>query len=260
VRDIAVGDEITCDYSVFDYDCDGHAIEACGCGSAACRGSMNGFRGLSLAEQVRVLHHADPELVAQFTEATKARTYVSNLPAGVGLACDDDMDAPGGGSSCRLVAARDFAAGEAVFTNTSVLMDPAKGDLEGVLVLRVANAGNSFFGKGGLGTEAEPLPLGSPARDFLLEPDRHCIHRPTHVEMIGFDIFMDHSCEPSTSQAYSSLLTYTVTASRAIKRGEPLTCDYESGLGNGAEGTASLETTKFECLCGSASCRGLIRA
>jgi len=260
VRDIAVGDEITCDYSVLDYECDGHAIEVCGCGAPRCRGSMKGFKGLPLAEQVRVLHHADAELVEHFMGATNAYIYETKLLDGVGLACDDDMDAPGGGSSCRLVAAKDFEPGDVVFKNKCVLMYPEKGDLDKMLLLRVSNLGERFFGRGGLGSVAEPVGCGTPSRYFLLEPDHHCIHRPTHVEVIGFDIFMDHSCEPTTSQEYTSSTDYTVYATRAMKVGEAITCDYEQGLGNAAEGTASLETTKFQCLCDAATCRGLIRA
>jgi hypothetical protein len=52
IKDIEVGDEITADYATFDYECDGHEIEVCGCISANCRGSMRGFKNLSLEEQV----------------------------------------------------------------------------------------------------------------------------------------------------------------------------------------------------------------
>ena len=45
LRDIDVGDEVTCDYALFDYYCDGHKIEACACGSTVCRGKMLGFQG-----------------------------------------------------------------------------------------------------------------------------------------------------------------------------------------------------------------------
>lgn len=45
LRDIDVGDEITCDYALFDYDCKGHTIEVCACGSTNCRGKMMGFQG-----------------------------------------------------------------------------------------------------------------------------------------------------------------------------------------------------------------------
>ena len=48
LRDIDAGTEVTCDYALFDYDCNGHGIENCACGSNKCRGKMLGFQGQSL--------------------------------------------------------------------------------------------------------------------------------------------------------------------------------------------------------------------
>jgi hypothetical protein len=45
LRDIAAGEEVTCDYALFDYQCNGHQIEVCACGSQKCRGQMLGFQG-----------------------------------------------------------------------------------------------------------------------------------------------------------------------------------------------------------------------
>ena len=42
VKDILVGDEITTDYALFDYTCDGHEIQTCLCKSTLCRGFMRG--------------------------------------------------------------------------------------------------------------------------------------------------------------------------------------------------------------------------
>jgi hypothetical protein len=42
LKDIEIGDEVVCDYAVFDYTCDGHEIEQCLCGAANCRGNMKG--------------------------------------------------------------------------------------------------------------------------------------------------------------------------------------------------------------------------
>ena len=42
VKDIHAGDEITTDYALFDYTCDGHEIETCMCQSNFCRGFMKG--------------------------------------------------------------------------------------------------------------------------------------------------------------------------------------------------------------------------
>jgi hypothetical protein len=45
LRDIDVGTEVTCDYALFDYNCSGHEILVCACGSEKCRGKMLGFHG-----------------------------------------------------------------------------------------------------------------------------------------------------------------------------------------------------------------------
>lgn len=51
LRDIEAGEEITCDYNLFEYDIDGHEIEQCQCGSPKCLGAIKGFKHLSLAQQ-----------------------------------------------------------------------------------------------------------------------------------------------------------------------------------------------------------------
>jgi len=43
--DLEPGDPITCDYTLFDWDCDGHQF-TCACGSPRCYGRIAGFAGL----------------------------------------------------------------------------------------------------------------------------------------------------------------------------------------------------------------------
>jgi hypothetical protein len=45
-RDIEVGEEITCDYDLFEWDSRDKGIEKCGCGAAKCRGKALGFKFL----------------------------------------------------------------------------------------------------------------------------------------------------------------------------------------------------------------------
>ena len=51
--DLQPGDPITCDYTLFDWDCDGHQF-TCACGSPRCYGDIGGFAGL-LPERKREL-------------------------------------------------------------------------------------------------------------------------------------------------------------------------------------------------------------
>ena len=52
-RDLHPGDEITCDYTLFDWDCDGHQFE-CTCGSHNCYGFVGGFSSLPAATQAEL--------------------------------------------------------------------------------------------------------------------------------------------------------------------------------------------------------------
>lgn len=53
VKDLAPGDEITCDYTLFDWDCDGHQF-MCACGSEHCYGFIGGFASLPRHIQERL--------------------------------------------------------------------------------------------------------------------------------------------------------------------------------------------------------------
>jgi hypothetical protein len=53
IRPIASGEEITCNYVLFDWDCDGHAFD-CACGAAQCLGTIAGFGALPPDVQQRL--------------------------------------------------------------------------------------------------------------------------------------------------------------------------------------------------------------
>jgi hypothetical protein len=46
IRDIEIGDQITCDYDLIEYDCADKGIDCCACGSASCRTKIWGFKHL----------------------------------------------------------------------------------------------------------------------------------------------------------------------------------------------------------------------
>ena len=83
LRDIDVGDEITCDYALFDYDCSGHQIEVCACGSTKCRGKMTGFQGKASYFGAEITHiasppHLDPYILFWFARiATTSQGWTS---------------------------------------------------------------------------------------------------------------------------------------------------------------------------------------
>jgi hypothetical protein len=89
LRDINVGDELTCDYAVFDYECDGHEIAVCGCKSEQCRGSMHGFKNLTFEEKVNIIPYCDREVMIQYSKDDANVSFVDCvLPDGVGLSSD----------------------------------------------------------------------------------------------------------------------------------------------------------------------------
>lgn len=67
-KDIKEGDELTCDYNLFDYYCPEKNIVECHCGSDNCRKSITGFKGLPLSEQLELLPRVDISIQEQFLE------------------------------------------------------------------------------------------------------------------------------------------------------------------------------------------------
>jgi hypothetical protein len=194
------------------------------------------FSCLSRSQQVRILHRCDKEILELFKAAhPTARWFESELPGGVGI--DGVMGSTDGDvRTAALVATKDFTKGEVVFSNDAILITQEELEEEPLLMMKVEG------------------------KYCIMCPDDHMLHREDGtVEMIGFDIFMDHSCDPNLNQTYHTKTNYTVTAVRDIKAGDKLTCDYQA-LMNQVTGSKSLVTTQFECRCGTVICRGLVLA
>ena len=174
-------------------------------------------------EQTHAFNFPDdvPEEVKQ-----ERADIVMDVQAGISL--DHMLD-----NTC-LVASREFKEGEIVFTNQANLI--SKRDFT-----------------------TKKFILNVEGTYIRLYPEEHFIHRPEYVEALGFDSFMDHSCDPNTSQAYQNSTLYTVRATRTILPGEKITCDYAK-LENQAEKIQHVPSTKFVCQCESSLCRGIIVA
>eukprot|EP00808_Paulinella_micropora_P005361 g76174.t1 len=69
-RDIKAGDEITCDYDLFEWDAKDKGIDPCSCGAEQCRGRAIGFYFLPPETQEKLLPYAMPEI---------ARTYEKHM-------------------------------------------------------------------------------------------------------------------------------------------------------------------------------------
>lgn len=67
-KDIAAGDEITCNYLLFDWDCDGHSFD-CLCGARGCFGHIGGFNDLPFEAQLRFADGLDDPTFKRFVLA-----------------------------------------------------------------------------------------------------------------------------------------------------------------------------------------------
>jgi hypothetical protein len=179
LRDIDVGDEVTCDYTLFDYYCDGHKIEVCACGSTKCRGKMVGFQGklilycrvyniasllyltfyilslpgLPLQTKVELLDMVEEEIKDKFLQEEDVAVYRTYLPQGIGLVTSST-------DGSHLVATRKFEIGQPLFINSAELI-PMK-DL----------------------TRKKFL-LDVDGKYILLDKDHHFIYRDGYAEMLG---------------------------------------------------------------------------
>jgi len=71
IRDINVGDQITCDYDLIEWDCPDKGIDKCSCGSATCRGRVWGFKHLSESEQKSLTPFASENVLTALRNAGK---------------------------------------------------------------------------------------------------------------------------------------------------------------------------------------------
>lgn len=158
-------------------------------------------------------------------EETNVTVYDCDLrtPDGVQVVTDD--------RGWYLIATKEFKTDDIVFKNTVEI---------------ITNPTRLFIMKAG-------------TRVKLIDNEEHFIHRDGYQEFLGFDVFMDHSCDPSVKQTYHSNTDYSVRATRMISPGDKITCDYNC-LTNSFTAQTSIVTIEFDCKCGSDNCRGKIRA
>ena len=223
LRDIQPGDEITCDYNLFEYDCSGKVIDVCLCGSSLCIGRIAGYRYLSIEEQKKRIGLVDPEVL--YSLAADINNKFLYFPD---LLCPTDrvIIEPVDEGSYKLVAQRNFTKDEVVYPNKSLIFPE-----DHSIVIEV------YDKRKWLENLVYSVNKGDGKREFYY-----------------FDSFQNHSCDPNTYMIYHSENVYDVVAKRDIAQGEELTVDYESFDVLYEDGTT------FHCKCGSTNCRGTINA
>ena len=268
--DIMPGDEITCDYDLYELDSRDMGITECRCESPNCRRQAIGFMHWPEEQQIPMLARLEDHLLTHWREQ-HPRIFLRAVaaPAGLGIARSGD------GDDLTLIATRDFAAGEIVFTNPVEYLDSASYDAI-IVIAELVNPPPDPA------DPAPPAPATNAAAaitagtaggaEFWAEPERvvrvlgrtHTVRRGGGAvrEFFGFDSFGDHACDPNTAIQYAPApapggggegAVAVSTARRAIAAGERVTCDY--ALYADADGGAE---SSFACACGAPCCRRVV--
>ena len=88
----------------------------------------------------------------------------------------------------------------------------------------------------------------------------HFIAREQYNEFVYFDSFINHSCDPNTSQSYVDIDVYKMTALKDIEPDTELTMDYTIGYYQNFTKVDYLKHISFQCNCKSKNCKIFIQA
>jgi hypothetical protein len=243
LKDIGPGDEITCDYNLFEYDCAGKVIEQCLCGSIDCINRIAGFKYLSERQQKKRIQLVDHEVLLEMANDVENHFHyfpdlhcpiekvkivedetAENHSAKNNIDDTEDEQEEEVELNYKLIATRSFRKGEVIVRNESFLFP---GDEH--IVIEVLGKRMWF--------------------DNLI----HTVNKGHGLrEFYYFDSFQNHSCDPNTYMVYISETVYDLIANQDIEEGKELTSDYET-FDPGYDGTI------FHCQCGSANCRKIIK-
>jgi hypothetical protein len=191
IKDINADDELTCNYLVFDYDCNGHSF-ACNCMSKNCVGFVAGFKNLTSEQQLGLLSEADHSIQNLYA-------IDNNIVILEDLECPDSVEITKKNGMMSLISTRSFKVGDVVFINKMSLFD-----LHTRVGVRVCN-------------------------EFVhLYDDVHFTQTGTNKFCYKFDSFGNHSCDPNCSQIYTSDDSYKLVALCDISIGDEITCDYKA--------------------------------
>jgi hypothetical protein len=246
-HDLMPGEEITCNYLDFEWNCGvTKGFDDCKCGSEKCMRSIHGFQFLPKEEQLRRLHTVNDILAQEWgKENPHTRIVRTSIPEEVNVETRD-------GHGTVLVATRDFSVGDIVYTNTSVLVDTLKVDSIVMIYGRLPPAHIGPVVPGSMWQE--PI-LSSREIDLQM----HIVKRTENmVECYTFDSFCSHSCDSNCDHVYLPdsvtdhgwRTQYSIVARKPVSKGQVISCDY-SALGE-------IDGFCFDCKCGEICCRGTV--
>lgn len=226
-KDIDVGTELTCDYNLFDYECNGHTF-TCGCKSPKCYGYIGGFKHLPMSKQVELLHTVDEVVRERFATDNPDMIIIhdNKLPSCVSLQISEET----GDYSLRFT--KNFKKGDIIFENDILFTH-----ISNIVLMKLNHSSNNNN--------------NNKNKYFLVDNIKHTVNRRIYREFYYFDIFTNHSCNPNAEMVYTTHSKYNMVALRDIDIGDELTNDYTSfDVDNDSE--------PFECNCKSANCKKMI--
>jgi len=179
----------------------------------------------------KFIKNVTDETIDLWVKNPKIMYRVAEIPVGFEIVETDN-------DGLSLIATKNFAVGEVLFSYRSELFDSEKIDM---LVLAFDLRRRD----------------GSLERVYMeMELLAHTVNRGNTLrEFFGFDSFSDHSCDPNNDFTYvdgpGTVKTISI-ARRPIAAGDKITCDY-SGFETHFDGTV------FQCMCGAPNCMGQIK-
>ncbi|CAB9503109.1 PostSET [Seminavis robusta] len=273
-RDIKKGEQLTCDYTLFDYDEDGLTFQ-CNCGAKKCRGKRIGFFKLTDSEKEEYLPFCSDVVKARHQHALglgppvvrqdqppphRGKTNNNTIPR---------LVAPGPSSAsadicirpCKpsiqddnvdygLFAAKDFPAGKRVYYFWSQPWPTFPGQEKNDTTIDMVSSLNIIDNDASEGTVIQIDPHKCASRDA--ETGLH--------HFTGFDLLTHHSCQPNIVYKYTEEEDGDnwrgAYACRDIQKGDQLFVDFNAHcwerVANEEEESATL------CLCGTSACRGQV--
>lgn len=195
IRDIQPGDEITCDYNLFEYDCEDKCIEKCLCGSSECIGRVAGFKFLTLEQmKKKPIDGMDSEVFeAMANDPSNKFIYITDLKCPTST-----VEIQSIGSQLKLLTKKAFNKGDIVYSNESLLFP------EDHAIVFELNSNN--ISRMWVDNALHTVNKGNGMREFFY-----------------FDSFQHPSNAPNTFKAYNSITAYDLIATRDIQEGEQLT-------------------------------------
>lgn len=191
-KDIMIGDEITCNYLLFDYTCDGHQF-TCGCSSAKCYSNIRGFKNLTLDDQIELLNNTDECVKDEWLADNPNIIIIDDMQIDANISIPIMKNA-----YMKVVSNNEFKSGELIYS-----IDIKKIKQSDILIYKL----DSSY--------------------YKLNNMTHSINRSDYRIFGYFDIFVNHSCMPNTYNIYSNDDSKCqVFAKTNIKIGDEITVDY----------------------------------